>query len=335
MKRILHSRLPERFAGTAPRWFVEVLVALLVAGAATLLRMLLLPLASDRAPFALVFVAVIGATVLAGWRSGLLALVLAQLLTWQFVIDPARYALEPAAYIGGFAIATVAQAIGLVIVALYQREVDRAAASQQSQLDLLDRAIREIDHRTANNYQTMLSLVLAQARGAREASVREALQQVADRITAISTVSSKMSVRSGSPEEVEVDEHLRELCEQIEQGLFRPGVRMECEFENVCLASDRAVALSILVNELVTNALKHAFPDDRQGVVKVSLKRAGQGLELTVADDGVGIANGGRGKGSRLGNRLIDMFTNQLAGKHEVESRNGGTRHRIHFPAEA
>lgn len=334
MKKILRSRLPQRFADRVPPLFVEIAVALLISGLMALLRIALVPWAGERAAYAPVFVAVVGATVIAGWRSGLLAIIIGQWLAWTLVVAPASSAMPRAQLISDFSLATFSQLVAVVIIWLYEREVDRALALQQVQLNLLDRAIREINHRTANNYQTVLSLVLAQARRAKEAPVKEALQQVADRIAAISAVSNKMAIRSGSPEEIEIDEHLRGLCAQIEQGLFRPGVRLECDFEPLSLRSDHAIALSILVNELVTNALKHAFPGDGEGVIGVSLRRTGEDFELIVADDGVGIGRGARGRGSGLGNRLIELFTAHLSGKHGVETGISGTRHRILFPLE-
>ena len=335
VKRILRSRLPERFADKVPPLVMEVAVALVATLLMTVLRMALIPWAADRAPFAFVFIAAIGSAVLAGWRSGLLAVIVGQLLVWFLIIDPASYAAQQPQYIGGLIAATVAQLLAVAIIWQYQREVDRAWSRREAQVDLLHQALAEIDHRTANNYQTVLSLVLAQARRTKQPPVKEALQQVADRIKAIALASRQLALSSDSLEEVRVTHHLGELCAQIRQGLSRPGIHVECRLDDVRLGAEQAIAMSILVNELVTNALKHAFPDDRQGEIRVSLGKSPDGLLLEVADDGVGMARSARTRGTGLGSRLVDTFVKQLHARHEVESGEGGTRHRILFPLAA
>lgn len=335
MTRILHTRLPERFADKVPPLLVEIAIGLAWAGAVTVIRITLSDLAGDRAPFALVYVAMVAATVLAGWRSGLLALIVGQALAWTMIVDPSNYAARTLQYVESLTISTLSQLFILAIVGLYQREIDQAWAQREAQVNLLHQALAEIDHRTANNYQTVMSLVLAQARRAKEAPVKEALQQVADRINAIALASRQLALSSDTLKEVRVTHHLGELCTQIRQGLSRPGVTLDCKFDEVRLGPEQAIAISILVNELVTNALKHAFPDDRSGEIRVSLGKSAGGLVLEIADDGVGMNRSARSRGTGLGSRLVDTFVKQLGARHELETGSGGTRHRIHFPLSA
>ena len=334
MKRILRSRLPERFAGRVPPLVVEIAAALVVTGLLAMLRIAMIPWAGDRAPYALVFVAVVGSTVLAGWRSGLLAILIGQFMVWNLVVSPVDNALIRSQLTAGLATATLSQLVAVAIITLYQREVDRAWQRREEQVDLLHQALAEIDHRTANNYQTVLALILAQAKRA-EPPVQQALQQVADRIRAIALASKQLALSSDSLEEVRVTHHLGELCSQIKQGLSRPGVTVECQFEDVSVDAEQAIAMSILVNELVTNALKHAFPDDRHGQIHVRLDKSTDGLTLEVTDDGVGMTKSARTRGTGLGTRLVDTFIKQLRARHEVETGEGGTRHRIHWPLAA
>ena len=177
---------------------------------------------------------------------------------------------------GALVLATLAQLLTLAIVALYQREVERAWSRRESQMDLLEKALKEIDHRTSNNYQTVMALILAQAKSATDPAVKDALEQASARIGAISEASRKLATSSENLQEVRIGEHLRDLCAKISKGLGRPGVRIDCEFADFSLGADEAVCVSIIVNELVTNALKHAFPNGRDGVIRVSLERAGR-----------------------------------------------------------
>jgi len=311
---------------------VEIGIGISLPLLLAVVRFALLPWTGEAAPFALVFVAVTAAAVLAGWRSGLIALAFGQALIWLFVMEP-RGSLEAkdSAHVGALVLATIAQLVTLLIVTLYQREVERAWSRREGQMDLLQKALKEIDHRTSNNYQTVLALVLAQAGSAGDKAVKQALQQVADRIRAIAAASRKLAVASEGLEQIRIAEHLEELCAQIEQGLSRPGLKVDCAFEDIVVGADEAVCVSILVNELVTNALKHAFPDGRQGTIRVSLS-GGSDLHLKVEDDGVGMTVPKRTQGTGIGTRLIETFTRQLGGKHEIHSGASGTRHMITFP---
>ena len=94
------------------------------------------------------------------------------------------------------------------------------------------------------------------------------------------------------------------------------------------MSADRAVMIAIIVNELVTNALKHAFDGRDDGRVLVSGQMNGV-LTLTVADNGVGMKSGGRSKRGGLGTKLVDSFARQLGAKHEVTSSEAGTTHDI------
>ena len=333
IKKILRSRLPERFAGKLPPLLIEVGVGILVSVLLLLVRLALVPWTADRAPYALVFMGVVGAAVIAGWRSGLLALIVGQVSVWYAIADPDGTLDVGEPRFAGLILATISQAVILVIITLYQREIALVSLRRESQLGLLEKALKEIDHRTSNNYQTVLALVLAQSKSADDPAVKEALQQVADRIRAIASASRKLAVASESLEQVRIGEHLHDLCDEIERGLSRPGLTVDCSFDDIVLGTDDTVCVSILVNELVTNALKHAFPDDRSGTIQVAFCKIRNGYELRVEDDGVGIEGGRKSRGTGLGTRLIDTFVKQLGAQHETASSATGTRHRIRIPA--
>ena len=308
---------------------VEIAIGVAMAGVMTLVRIAVLPLTGERAPYAFVFVAVIGSAVLAGWRSGLLALLLGQWLAWTLIAG--TQGASSGQLFGGLVVSSLAQMVALAIITLYQREVEKAWSKREEQVNLIHHALAEIDHRTNNNYQTVMALVLAQAKQA-DPPVKEALQQVADRINAIAMASKQLALSSDTLERIRAGHHLGELCGEIRQGLSRPGIAIECGFDDIDLGSEQTTWVSILVNELVTNALKHAFPDDRQGSIRVALRRAPDGIELTVEDDGVGMDGVARSAGTGLGRRLVETFVKQLNARHEVTSDANGTRHRIRIP---
>lgn len=332
MRKILYSRLPERVAHRVPPLLVEIAVGIAAAAAMVVLRLSMSDLAGERAPYALNFLAIVLATVIAGWRSGLLALVISQLLVW-YIIVPERWSFSHKGpdLLGGFLVATLAEALILLIIALYQREVDKGVAERERRMELLDHALNEIDHRTRNNYSTVLAMVQLQLQRASDAKVKAALQQVADRIQAIASASERLALRSQDIDRIRLDDHLCELVGQIERGISREEIVVECEVDEIHASPDTATSISIIVNELVTNAIKHAFNGEGSGSVWVR-GYAGEVFELLVEDDGRGIVPTRRKDGSGLGTRLVESFVRQLGAQHEVVSTEKGTTHRLVIP---
>jgi len=316
-----------------PPFLVEFAVGIVVPLAMIAVRLPLSAFAGDRAPYAFMFVGAALATLLAGWRSGVIAVFIGQVLTWYFVVLPASSLALPTPDVrGGLVLSTIAELVTVLIIALYQREVDRSSNERERRLELLDDALREIDHRTTNNYQTVLALIDLQSRSATDEGVRAALRQVSDRIQAIASASKQLAVRSADLDAVRLDDHLCGLVEQIERGISREEIEVECDVEEVTASPDKATSISLIVNELVTNAIKHAFNGERSGHVWV-LGKSGSGFELIVADDGRGM-DAARGNGRNgLGTKLIESFARQLGAKHQVTSSDKGTTHRLLIPS--
>jgi two-component sensor histidine kinase len=282
-------------------------------------------------------VAIVAATYLGGWRSGLVALVGGQALTWFIVLEPNLEVLvADDGRAAGFVVGTISEFLVLAVVATYQRAADRMTMEREQRMQLLDHALREIDHRTKNNYQTVLAMIRLQSRGVRSCEGREALERTAERIQSLALVSQQLAYKSEDLKAIRLDDHLRELCLQLERGLSRKGVQVECDAAQVTTPASKAIGISIIVNELVTNSMKHAFPDRRQGAILVkSCLTAGGGLQIVVQDNGCGLSR--RVKNARtqpggLGTKLIDSFIHQLNASHDVVSSDQGTKHRILVP---
>jgi len=317
-----------------PPLLVEISVGVAAALFAVLMRVPLDPFAGDRAPFALVFLGMVLATLVAGWRSGGIALVVGQVLTWYVILAPRwSFAVADSERVGGFVLATVAGALVLLVLGLYQREIDKGVAERERRIELFDHALNEIDHRTRNNYATVLAMVQLQARRAEKDEVKAALVQVADRIQSIATASQRLALRSGDIERVRLDNHLCDLVQHIERGLSREEIEVECDVDDVTASADKATSISIIVNELVTNALKHAFNGHGGGHVRVT-GRAGATFELCVSDDGRGLeaTRPAARPGNGLGSKLVESFVRQIGGKHEIVSTGQGTMHRVLIP---
>jgi two-component sensor histidine kinase len=122
-------------------------------------------------------------------------------------------------------------------------------------------------------------------------------------------------------------------------SVFHPeekGVRIEVKVDSVDLSLDQAVPAGLIVNELVTNSIKYAYPDDREGTIRIELARREEGwLELGVCDDGIGIPEGVDIEGTNtLGLRLVVALAAQMQGRLDLDGGPGAC-FRVRFPVEA
>lgn len=215
----------------------------------------------------------------------------------------------------GFAISVVVEALHAGLVALAtERESAQQAVKDR---DLL---LNELAHRTRNDFANVVTLLNLQARSA-DAGAREALVSAAERVQTIARVHRRLDLRN---ERVVVDtkSYIGELCADLRLSrlAMRP-IAIECEVESHSISLEKAVPLGLIINESVTNAAKHAFPDQRQGKIIINFRRDGDNYRLVVADNGVG--NGGVSSGG-IGNRLMGMLAAQLNSKLSLEPRSPG-----------
>ena len=329
MRRLVRIDLPQRLARAVPEPVTEIAVGLAVAASLFAVRLSLVPVIDSNAPYALGFLAVVIAALVAGWRSGGVALLVGQLLLWYFVTPPrGSFTLARSADGWGLVLTSAAQLVILLALYLYQREVRAGEIERQRRINFLGHALREMDHRTKNNFQIVTSMLQLQASKA-SGEVRDALREASERLQAVSAVYATLAPSSQGLGAVRLHDQLGEMCGQIRRGILPEGIGLETELEPLLVPNETAVAVGIIVNELVTNACKHAF-EERSGTVWVRARKDGEGAVLEVADDGRGFDASTRKSG--LGTRLIDAFVHRLKGRSDVRSSPAGTVHIVHFP---
>jgi PAS domain S-box-containing protein len=185
--------------------------------------------------------------------------------------------------------------------------------------------LQELGHRIKNSLQIIVSVVSLEARNQKSDEGKAALERVSHRIAALGRLYSMLG-ETNSVEEVDAAIYLEALCRDLIESVQKENdtsIALKTDIENEALPVDRAIPLGLIVNELVTNAVKYAFPSETRGTVAVTLKRIPGELRLTVADDGQG-ADPQRAD-SGLGGRLVDTFARQLGGQVERVSSNKGT----------
>ena len=331
LRRLVRLNLAQRLSRLLPRPVTELLVAVAITAILVASRVLAAPLVGDLAAFPLTMLAVVLSGLLAGWRSGLFSLVLGLLLTWYFVLPPRlSFAIEDTSTAFALALGALAELVLLLALALYQREVKAGELERARRINFLGHALREMDHRTKNNFQIVTSLLTLQAGRSGSAEVKAALNEAAERLKAVAAVYDALAPSGAGLASVRLQDQLQYICEQIRRGILSDGVVLVAEIEPLVVPHETAVAIGIIVNELVTNAGKHAF-GDAGGEIRVRVRAEGAAARIEVADNGRGYASA-RQQRRGLGTRLIDAFVQRLRGKSEVNSSPAGTVHTILVP---
>jgi two-component sensor histidine kinase len=195
--------------------------------------------------------------------------------------------------------------------------------------------LQEVHHRVRNNLQVISSLINMQVRQSTEQKNRDALTDCRTRIEAIALIHEAL-YQSDDYSEIPFSEYARNLSTNLfHLAAVAPSmVALELEIADVALTVDKAIPCGLILNELVINALKHAFPEGRRGTVRIGLRHVGpERLALRVEDDGVGMpAHVDLSRSGRLGLQLVRTLAGQLDAELSVR-REGGTSFELSFLA--
>jgi chemotaxis protein methyltransferase CheR len=208
--------------------------------------------------------------------------------------------------------------------------LEREHAAAHERIGML---LQELTHRVKNSLQLIASMVWIEARSHKSVEGKAALERVSHRITALGQLYSQLS-KADTVEAIDAATYLDELCRDLIASIRKEGdasIVLKTDIESELLPTDRAISIGLIVNELVTNAVKYAFPGEAKGTVMVTLKRAPGELRLTVVDDGQGLDP--RRADSGLGARLVDGFAQQLGGHVERKSDHQGTTGHLILPS--
>jgi PAS domain S-box-containing protein len=234
------------------------------------------------------------------------------------------------------------EALMLGSLRLHEVTADVATLNIQLHAEISERELRERDallltnelaHRIKNNLQIIVSLIGLEAKSA-AAPCAEGYRVMQARIGAIAELYDLISQASYG-QTVALDAYLREIARTMSESLLgsTSGVKIEVEAEALDIDPVRAVPFGLLVNELTTNAIKHAFPHGT-GRILLSIERVGDEIELTVADDGVGIKDKYPALSpEKHGSGYVAIFVRQIGGTIAVSKAEGsGTIVRVRLP---
>ncbi|PZX65015.1 tetratricopeptide repeat-containing sensor histidine kinase [Salegentibacter mishustinae] len=236
---------------------------------------------------------------------------------------------------------TVALIIGALLLALLYRNYRLKQSSNQKlralngelaeKNILLDQRnaenellLKEIHHRVKNNLEMVKSLIALQSAQIDDPATKDAMIASQNRVQSMGIIHQKLyqGTNLGS---IEMKDYFLNLGEGILDSFnAEDRVKIECAMDNLELDIDTAVPIGLIVNELLTNALKYAFPKQQQGVINISLeKSSNQNLRLEVTDNGVGKTAGLAPRGTGFGSQLVQLLTLQLNGKMREHNDKG------------
>jgi len=230
--------------------------------------------------------------------------------------------------------AIAAASVLLLLVALFafrayrvkrkgEAELGKKNAIIEAQLEEKELLVREIHHRVKNNLQMVSSLLSIQGRGITDEKAKEAVNDSRLRVKSMALIHQDL-YREGDLTGVRMKEYVEKLVTGLVSSYaMSERVRVLLAVEDLSLDVDTAVPIGLVLNELVTNALKYAWPDERPGALRVSMSRIEETLEFVVADDGVGTAAGASITEGGFGLNMVKTFAAKLKAEHAISHQNG------------
>jgi len=234
-----------------------------------------------------------------------------------------------------WAISGIALLLGLILFLGYRnfRQKQKSNTKLSATNDLLEKKnkenellLKEIHHRVKNNLQTISSLLNLQSAGITDTNALEAVQESQSRVRSMGLIHQKL-YQGDQLATVEMKDYFKTMGETLFHafGMKEQQVILKVNMEEVGLDVDTAIPVGLIVNELLTNALKYAFPEGRPGTVEISLGAEDDNtLTLRVKDNGVGLQDTQiPSKNNGFGARLVQLLTLQLDGQLEESTKDG------------
>jgi two-component system, sensor histidine kinase PdtaS len=286
-------------------------------------------------PFLLFFLVVIGATLAFGRGVGLLAVGLSALLSIFFFEPFGSLAIWHAAdviKIELYAVLAGCCVVGFASLADALIDADEKTKALEQSDQNKSMLLRELAHGVANNFASVAALISIKSASISDSNAKSVLDDAIEQVTVMARVHRRLRA-DGHGVLLDSGTFIRELCDDLKASVARGRpLSIECRADSRPLLMDQAVLLGLIVNELVTNAIKHAFPDGRLGHIRVGFEAIGSQARLAVEDDGIGLV--GRTQASGMGQELVRGLAHQLGGELEVQSSKSGTSFHLSIPCD-
>ena len=213
------------------------------------------------------------------------------------------------------------------VLGIFQDITERRLAEERTRASLREKEVllREIHHRVKNNLQVVSSLLSLQARQTKSEEASSVLKDSCRRIQVMAEIHNRL-YRSSDLAQISFDSFLRSLAEDVIAAHQHEAdqVHLDADLEPLTLNIDTAIPVGQIVSELVSNAVKHAFPERRSGNIQLRLWRSDGKLNLHVQDDGIGLRAGQvPGSGNSMGLKVVQALVEQLEGDMAFDGKPG------------
>jgi PAS domain S-box-containing protein len=228
---------------------------------------------------------------------------------------------------------------GRMVMSIIRDITERRKAEETIQASLREKEalLREIHHRVKNNLQVTSSLLRLQAAAVGDAQTREMFEETENRIRSMALVHEKL-YQSTNLARIDFADYIRSLGELLfrSSAINPENVTLVVSGPETFLSIEVAVPCGLIVNELLSNALKHAFPENRRGEIHVRLdERPDEWTRVSIRDDGIGLpANFDVNRTGTLGLQLVHGLVQQIDGRIRIEATKPGAGFIIEFPPE-
>jgi len=214
-----------------------------------------------------------------------------------------------------------------------EREIERRTADLKAALEAKTLLLHEVDHRVKNNLTMIGSLLRLQARTIGDPEVAGRLEVMLERVDALATVHRRL-YQSDDINRFDVGAFVDNLVSDVIGASGRSDIRVEMAVERIPVGSSKASALGLVLNEVLTNAIKHGYPDGRPGRLEVAARGGHGEARISIRDDGPGLDMADPLPGG-LGATLIRRLSKQVGADVRWENADPGTRVVISFPVES
>jgi len=197
----------------------------------------------------------------------------------------------------------------------------------QDSVEVKEALLKEVYHRVKNNLQVVSSLLHLQAESTQEPSIKKVLMESSARVKSMALI-HEMLYQTENLANIRMDSYIDSLFKYLFAiyAVDSNKVKLTADVDEISMGIDTAIPCGLIIHELVSNALKHAFPENKSGEIKFSFKKHDNNIILIISDDGAGIPSQIDIKNtSSLGLRLILNLTKQLGGNIELENAKGTT----------
>lgn len=218
---------------------------------------------------------------------------------------------------------TLLLGLGLILFLLY-RKIKTQKAEIESALKEKDILLREIHHRVKNNLQIISSVLSLQSRQSKDSSIQQAINEGRNRVRSMALIHQNLYQKENLTG-VSVTHYLEKLVGELfhTYNINSEVIKLKLAIEEIDLDVDTMIPLGLIINELVSNSLKHAFKDAHEGYINISLREVSNSLILNVDDNGIGVSEEEMAKSNSFGNRLIKAFSQKLKADYKIEKDNG------------